>query len=279
MEDLGTPKADLADRDALAINSSGTIVGDASGSSAPPVAWVLGSDGAMLLLNSLIDPSLDWDIMVASGIDDSGQIVGYPAFLMTPMVTVTRTLTGITVTPASAALPKGSTQQYTATGAYSDGSTSDLTGTVAWSSSKPKVAGIAAGGLLTALKAATTTVTATDGSVSGSTTAKIGLAQLTSIAITPTGTSAPPGSTVQFSGTGRYPDGSTKDLTSSGSLEVLSHQDRHGRGPHRPRHGEKGRVRDHHLQIPFALRHRHAHRPGRGLGLTGQRREGRPHRH
>lgn len=222
MQDLGTPNANLAESDAYAINAGGTIVGDAQGSpESLPVAWVLGPTGGMQLLNDLIDPSVGWDVMVASGINDRGQIVGwgahdggYHAFEMTPMVA--KTLTGITVTPATATLPKGTSQQFTATGTYSDGSTADVTGAVTWSSSKPKVAIITASGDLSALKGGTTTVTATDGPTSGSTTVKVGPATLVSIAVTPTSTSTPPGSTVQFSAMGTYSDGSTKDLTTLG---------------------------------------------------------------
>lgn len=67
-------------------------------------------------------------------------------------------------------LASGNTQQFTATGTYSDASTKDLTSTVTWTSSSSSVASISTAGLATAssLKG-TTTITATSGSVNVST--------------------------------------------------------------------------------------------------------------
>jgi trimeric autotransporter adhesin len=127
------------------------------------------------------------------------------------------TLSGIAITPATPVVAKGIKQQFTATGTYSDGSTADLTDAVAWSSSKPKVATIDATGLLSALKGGTTTITATDASVSASTSVKVGPKQLVSFAVTPDGASLSPGSTLQFSATGTYTDGSTADISTHGT--------------------------------------------------------------
>jgi len=44
-------------------------------------------------------------------------------------------------------VPAGSTQQFRATGTYTDGSTADLTAGVTWSSSDPSVATVDANGL------------------------------------------------------------------------------------------------------------------------------------
>jgi Domain of unknown function (DUF4082)/Putative Ig domain/Bacterial Ig-like domain (group 2) len=63
----------------------------------------------------------------------------------------------------------GATQQYTATGTYSDSSTLDLTNQVTFASSTTAVATISPAGLATAVTAGTTTISATLGSVSGST--------------------------------------------------------------------------------------------------------------
>jgi len=49
------------------------------------------------------------------------------------------TLTSIAVTPSAPTLAVGATQQFTATGTYSDGSTQDLTPQVTWASSSPAV--------------------------------------------------------------------------------------------------------------------------------------------
>ena len=50
----------------------------------------------------------------------------------------TVTLTSITVSPSTATIEVGETQQFTATGHYSDGSTADLTATVSRFASDPQ---------------------------------------------------------------------------------------------------------------------------------------------
>ena len=55
-------------------------------------------------------------------------------------------LVSIAVTPANASIAKGTTQQFTATGTYSDSSTQNLTSSVTWTSSNTTVATITSGG-------------------------------------------------------------------------------------------------------------------------------------
>ena len=94
--------------------------------------------------------------------------------------TATVTLSSITVTPANPTIAPGLTQQFTATGNYSDGSTQDITNTAIWSSSTTSVAVISnatgSNGLATAVAAGTSTITATSGSIPGSTTLTISAA-------------------------------------------------------------------------------------------------------
>jgi hypothetical protein len=83
------------------------------------------------------------------------------------------TLSSITITPASPNILSGTTKQLLATGTYSNGTTQDLTTSVTWSSSDTGVATISStagsNGLVTSLAAGTTTITASSGSISGST--------------------------------------------------------------------------------------------------------------
>jgi hypothetical protein len=81
-----------------------------------------------------------------------------------------RTLVAIVVTPASPSIPQGTTQQFTAIGTYSDNSTTDLTSTATWATSNGAVATVAAGGLATSVGAGSTSITATTGTMAGSTT-------------------------------------------------------------------------------------------------------------
>jgi uncharacterized protein YjdB len=134
----------------------------------------------------------------------------------TTVLTVTApALVSIAVTPANPSIAKGHTQQFTATGTYSDGSAQNLTASVAWVSATPATATIAAGGLATGVGAGTSMVSATSGSVSGSTVLTVSAATLVSIAVTPSSPSIAKGQTQQFAATGTYSDGSTQNLTAS----------------------------------------------------------------
>ncbi|MBK7537264.1 MAG: Ig-like domain-containing protein [Myxococcales bacterium] len=127
------------------------------------------------------------------------------------------TLNSIAVAPATASISEGSTQQYTATGTYSDNSTLDLTDQVTWSSSDTAMAQIsnAAGshGLATGISAGNVTITATMGAVSGTASLTVVAVVLQSIAVTPATASIFEGATRQYTATGTYSDNSTQDLT------------------------------------------------------------------
>ena len=80
-------------------------------------------------------------------------------------------LVSIASTPSMPSVPLGVMQQFTATGTFSDASTVNLTGSVNWTSGTPAVASVnASSGLANALTAGSTVITATSGTVSGSTT-------------------------------------------------------------------------------------------------------------
>ncbi|MBP1752651.1 MAG: hypothetical protein H6Q57_1487, partial [Geobacteraceae bacterium] len=79
-------------------------------------------------------------------------------------------LQSIAVTPANPTIQTGATQQFTATGSYSDGSTQNITTQVTWASTNTAVATINAAGLATGVSAGTSTIRATLGTVTGSTT-------------------------------------------------------------------------------------------------------------
>jgi hypothetical protein len=70
------------------------------------------------------------------------------------------TLVSITITPNSAFVYSGQTQQFTATGNYSDSSTQDLTNSATWTSSDTTVATFNSSGLASTVLAGTVTVTA-----------------------------------------------------------------------------------------------------------------------
>src|SRR4029077_9229502 len=128
------------------------------------------------------------------------------------------TLVSIQVTSPAASIANGLTQQFTATGVYTDNSTQDLTSVVTWGSSDTTVATISnasgSSGLASAAGTGSTNISA---SVSGVTSLAAPLtvtaATLVSIQVTPPSPSIANGLTQQFTATGTYTDNSIQDLT------------------------------------------------------------------
>ncbi len=127
----------------------------------------------------------------------------------------TASLTLLQVTPGNASVAASSTQQFSATGKYSDGSSKDLTSSVLWSSSDTSVASVNNAGLATGVVVGVVTVTAQFGAMQGSATLNITNAgtNLTGITLSPVAASVPVNTTQQFTATGNYSDGSSRDLT------------------------------------------------------------------
>ncbi len=132
-------------------------------------------------------------------------------------LTVNVVLVSIAVTPANPAVAPGTTQQFIATGTYNDGSKQNLTGSATWSSSNTAVATISTNmptqGLAKALAAGGSTISATSGTISGSTTLTVTSAVITSIAVAPANPNIPLGIAQQFAAMGTFSDGSTQDVT------------------------------------------------------------------
>lgn len=144
----------------------------------------------------------------------SGSVSGSTGLTVTPA-----TLVSIAVIPANPSIANGTSQQFTATGTYTDNSTSDLTSSVAWGSANLNVASISnasgSNGLACALAQGSTTITATLGSLSGSTGLNVTPATLVSIAVIPANPSIANGTVQQFAAIGTYTDTSTQPLTTS----------------------------------------------------------------
>ncbi len=146
--------------------------------------------------------------------DPSSLVSGTGALTVLPAV-----LTAITVSPSVASVAEGATQQFTATGLYSDLSTKNLTDTVTWSSAQGLLAtvsnAVGSQGLAKGLLPGVDTITATDPStlLSGLGALTVLPAVLTAITVSPALASVAQGATQQFTATGLYSDLSTKNLT------------------------------------------------------------------
>lgn len=146
-------------------------------------------------------------------------VTGTAALTVTAATAPPPTLTSISVTPPTASVAVGATQQYTATATYSDNTTQNITSTATWTSGATATATVNASGLATGVAAGSTTITASLSGVSG--TAQITVTSssptktITSIAVTPNNASFATGSTEQFTATATYSDGSTGDVSST----------------------------------------------------------------
>jgi PKD repeat protein len=125
------------------------------------------------------------------------------------------TLSQIAVTAATAAIPKGIVQEYTATGTYSNGTKFDLTDLATWSSSAPAVATITKEGLVTGVQfdANPVQIIAAFGGRTGAANLTVNSATLAQITVTAPATTIPKGVSQAYKATGTYSNGSTFDLT------------------------------------------------------------------
>lgn len=137
----------------------------------------------------------------------------------TANLTVTAALVSLTITPQLPSIAPGTTEQFHAAGTFSDGSIQDVTGTVNWTSATPTVATISnsipTNGLATTIKAGTSLITASSGSISASTTLTVSSATLSSIAITPSISTIPLDVVQQFTATGTFSDGTAQNITNT----------------------------------------------------------------
>jgi uncharacterized protein YjdB len=123
--------------------------------------------------------------------------------------------TSIAVAPVNPTILPGASQAMTATGAYPGGGTQNITLQVSWSSINTAVATVNSSGVVTAVGTGTSTISATLGSVSGSTL--VTSPALVSIAVTPNGATILPGASQAMTATGTYAGGGTQNITSQAS--------------------------------------------------------------
>ena len=212
--------------DSLSLSSS--TVSLAKGETEQLTATGLFSDGTTSDLTSLVS----WSSSNSStaSVSPSGLVTalgtGVVSVTATDLVSLISAVSSVTVLPAvldsltlsssTVNLPKGETEQLTATGLFSDGTTSDLTSLVGWSSSDTSTASVSSSGLVTALTAGVVSVTATDlqSLISGTSLITVVPAVLDSLTLSASTLSLPAGETQQLTAIGVFSDGTTSDLTS-----------------------------------------------------------------
>lgn len=138
----------------------------------------------------------------------------------TTLTVTNATLSSIQVTPVGpvVAIGFGTTQSFTATGNYSDGSTQNITNLVTWTSGSTGVATISNNptthGIATSVSAGITNIQANlGGTYSNIAQLDVRMITLVSINVTPANTTVDAGGTRQLFATGVYNDGTQQDLT------------------------------------------------------------------
>lgn len=128
-------------------------------------------------------------------------------------------LVSVAVTPATQDMAKGTTQQFTAVGTFSNGMTLAWTQVVAWSSSNAAVATVnnTAGlsGIVTSVDYGTTVITAYDAANNVAGTAVLTVIQPESISILPANPYMSVGATHQFSAIALFSGGSVTQVIST----------------------------------------------------------------
>ncbi len=121
------------------------------------------------------------------------------------------TIQSIQVSPASARIPKGLSQQFTATARYSDNSSRNVTASVNWTATPAGIVTVSSSGSALATAEGDVTISASSGAFAGSAQMKVDPAQLTSVSVT-LPAKLMLGQVVELKATGQYTDGSSKDL-------------------------------------------------------------------
>jgi len=135
----------------------------------------------------------------------------------TTLTVTAATLSSISLTPVNPSVAKGLRLQLNALGIYADGTTANVTTSVAWSSSSADATVDPVTGLVTGVNAnPSVTITAAWLGLSPTVNVAVTPAVLQSIAVTPAGpVTILPSQTQQFVATGTYSDASTQMITSS----------------------------------------------------------------
>jgi Big-like domain-containing protein len=163
--------------------------------------------------NSLVIVDIDTTVSISGAA--FGSLFYISGLNYVPITVTNAALTSIAVTPINPVIGQGASQQFTAVGTFSDGSTVDLTDEVAWTSSDITTATINSGGLAYGAGVRSVIITATLGSKSDFTTLTVTPPVVVSIAMSPTNPIIPIGTPQQMTATGTFTDTTIQNVTTS----------------------------------------------------------------
>jgi uncharacterized protein YjdB len=190
--------ATYTDGSTLAVTNSSTFT-----SSVPAIATVVSTTG----------------IVKAVSAGTSVITANHNGMTVNTTVTVTPAqLLSIAVTPANASILIGATQSFIATGTYNDGSTANISNTVAWTSADVSKATILPGGVATGLAVGTSTMSASLNGRTGNANLTVTQATtLLSILVSPPTSDILVNNSQSYTATANYSDGSRVDITNLAS--------------------------------------------------------------
>jgi hypothetical protein len=146
--------------------ATATFGNNTTGDVTSQVTWISSSTGVATIVSSGLATAVAVGNVTITAKSNNGSVSA-----TAPMTVSTRTITSITLNPnnPSISLSQGEGLQFTANATLSDGTVQDITGTASWTSGSPSVASITSGGFASPIAMGTTTITASDGGMVGTT--------------------------------------------------------------------------------------------------------------
>ncbi len=216
-----TPQSpSLTPNHSIQLSATGTFTDGSVQDLSSAVAWLSTSTGTLTISSTgLATANLPGAVSVTA---IKGNVTGSDKLMV-----ALPTLVSIALSPQNISLTPAHSAQLKATGTYSDGSTQDVSASVTWGASPNGIVAVSDKGLATGKALGAATITTVSAGVSATDAVAVVAPTLESILIASGRASIPVGISQQLSATGKYNDGSTKNLTSSvqwssSELTVLS---------------------------------------------------------
>jgi trimeric autotransporter adhesin len=189
------------------------------------LTWV-SADTTVAIMNSqgLATAVGSGRVIITGSVQDP---VTLKTYQVSTILTVVPQLTSIALSPANAQIARGTTQQFTATGKYNDGTSSEISALVTWNSTQPAAATVSSSpgtqGLALAAAPGSTGISASLAGVSSSPSSlTVSPANLVSIAVAPANQTVPLATSQQLVATGTFDDGTSQNLSNEVTWATLN---------------------------------------------------------